>query len=309
MDLFHGVKGEDAEMLQKRSWLTQARGRLPLGLVNLYRGGMAFEVFSKNGQILPMSEATVPLSNIEYTYGFGVYESIRVVRGKPLFLHDHVERLMMSARVIELAHTLDAKTVETWTRALVEKVTTDACNLKMLLIGAKKPEDVRLFIVPLSPLFPDKKLYTRGATTITVPYERYLPNAKTLNMLPSYLAYRKAKNAGCYDALLINRHGCITEGTRTNFFAIKGKTLISPPKEEILEGVTLMHVLEAAKKNGYDVEYRPIPLKDIATFDGAFLTSTSSKIMPLSMIDTQVLTIPPALSELIKHFDAFLLES
>lgn len=76
-----------------------------------------------------------------------------------------------------------------------------------------------------------------------------------------------------------------------------------------MEGVTLMHVLEAAKKNGYDVEYRPIPLKDIATFDGAFLTSTSSKIMPLSMIDTQVLTIPPALSELIKHFDAFLLES
>lgn len=267
---------------------------------------MAYDVFSKNGTILPSSDATVPLSNIEYTYGFGVYESIRVVRGVALFLNDHIERLMMSARVIELAHTFDVSTIEKWVTDLVTHVKADACNLKLLLIGAKKPEDAQLYIVPLSPLFPEKKLYTRGASAMTIAYERYLPNAKTLNMLPSYLAYRKAKNAGCYDALYVNRHGHITEGTRTNFFVIKGKTLISPPKDEILEGVTLMHVIEVAEKNGYTIEYRPIPLTDLSTFDGAFLTSTSSKIMPLTKIDEQTLSIPPALGELMKHFDAFL---
>ena len=53
-------------------------------------------------------------------------------------------------------------------------------------------------------------------------------------MLQSYLAYRKAKEADCYDALLINMEGCITEGTRTNFFCIKEKTITTPPESEIL---------------------------------------------------------------------------
>ena len=43
---------------------------------------MAFDVYSRNGEILPASEAVVPLSNVEYAYGFGVYETIRAVRGK-----------------------------------------------------------------------------------------------------------------------------------------------------------------------------------------------------------------------------------
>jgi len=45
-------------------------------------------------------------------------------------------------------------------------------------------------------------------------------------MLPSYIAYRDARKAGAYDALLINRQGNVTEGTRTNFFTIKAKRFI-----------------------------------------------------------------------------------
>lgn len=266
---------------------------------------MAYDVFSRNGQILPTAEAVIPISNIEYAYGFGVYESIRVVRGKALFLEDHLKRLMESAKVIGLQHPFDITMIGTWTNELVRRVEGDALNLKMLLIGAKKTADVQLYIIPLAPLFPDKRMYQRGATTISVRHERYLPQAKTLNMLPSYMAYSKAKAAGCYDAVYVNHEGCITEGTRTNFFVIRGRTIVSPPKEHILEGVTLLHVLDVATKNGFQIAYENIPLADIATYDGAFLTSTSSKIMPLSKIDDIELTIPAALKELMGLFDAF----
>lgn len=266
---------------------------------------MAFPVFSKNGEILPSEQATVPLSDIAYAYGFGVYETIRAVRGKALFLRDHLDRLMHSATVIALAHSFSTGAIAAWTEELLKAIDAEACNLKMLLIGGKDAASATLYIIPLAPLFPDKRLYVHGATAITVEHERYLPQAKTLNMLPSFLAYRKAKDAGCYDALLVDRHGCITEGTRTNFFVMRGRTLISPPESDILEGVTLKHVIETAKEHGFAIEHAPIPLADITTYEGALLTSTSSKIMPLSKINDHALTIPEALRELMQHFERF----
>lgn len=293
-------------MLRTEAASVQDAFRLPSRSVNRYRQGMAFPVFSKNGEILPAEQATVPLSDIAYAYGFGVYETIRAVRGSALFLRDHLDRLIQSATIIGLPHTFATGAMSAWVEELLKKIDAEACNLKMLLIGGKDADSATLYIIPLAPLFPDKRLYARGATALTVRHERYLPHAKTLNMLPSFLAYRSAKEKDCYDALFVNRNGEITEGTRTNFFAIRGRTIISPPETEILKGVTLMHVVETALANGFTLEHAPIPLTQIASFDGAFLTSTSSKIMPLRRIDETELQIPPTLTELIGHFEKFL---
>ncbi len=255
-----------------------------------------------------MTEATVPLSNIEYAYGFGVYETIRVVHGKSIFLEEHLERLLKSAEAIGLQHTLTIVRIADWIASLLKKINADTCNLKLLLVGGKSPEEASLIILPLAPLFPDKKLFRDGVSVITVEHERFLPHAKTLNMLPSYLFYRKAKEAKCYDALLVDRNECITEGTRTNILAIKDRTIISPPNKDILEGVMRANVLAVAKKYGYEFHEEAIPLKSIDAFDGFFLTSTSSKILPINKIDDKNIHIPEALRELIKKFDEYLEE-
>jgi branched-subunit amino acid aminotransferase/4-amino-4-deoxychorismate lyase len=147
----------------------------------------------------------------------------------------------------------------------------------------------------------------RGATAISVHYERLFPNAKTLNMLASYLAYKKAQTQGCYDALLLTPQNEIFEGTRTNFFAIKEKTLFTAPSEKILEGVSRMTVIAVAKKMGLQMKEFPVALSEIGKYDGAFVTSTSSKIMPLRQIDDYHLpSIPDTLRELMKSYDNFL---
>lgn len=248
----------------------------------------------------------MPVTHIEFAYGFGVYENIRVVRGVPLFILDHLARLQKSAEVIGLSHTFTPDTLQEWVMALIKECKSDALNLKILLIGAREAKDATLFILPLAPLFPDKKLYRDGVTAITVPYERSVPNAKTLSMLGSYMAYRTAKTAGAYDALLIDHTGCITEGTRTNFFCIKGRTIIGAKKEMILEGVTMKHILAVAKENDFTVEEQDIKPTDLPSFDGAFFTSTSSKIMPIRMIDAITLPISEDLKELMEHYTTFL---
>lgn len=267
---------------------------------------MAYTVCMKNGELIPLTEATLPVTHIEFAYGFGVYENIRVVRGKALFLDDHLARLGKSAKVIGLEYVFDAKAMTGWVQTLIAACSADALNIKILLIGGKTVQDATIFILPLAPLFPDRKFWKTGATAITVSYERSFPDAKTLNMLGSYIAYRKAKSSGAYDALLIDQDGCITEGTRTNFFAMKGRTIIGAPREKILYGVTMKHVLAVAAEHGFFYEERPLTLSDIEKYDGVFLTSTSSKIMPLSRIDEQNFTIPDPLKELMEHYERFL---
>ena len=69
---------------------------------------MDFKYFSQNGKILPIEQAVIPLNNIEYSYGFGVYENVRVSNGIIYFLEDHTNRLLESAKVIGLTHPFDA---------------------------------------------------------------------------------------------------------------------------------------------------------------------------------------------------------
>lgn len=268
---------------------------------------MVFKYFSKNGQILPIEEAAIPVSNIEYSYGFGVYENIRFRNSILYFIDQHVERLFKSAEAIGLVHKFTKDEIKKYIGELVEILKTDSYNLKILLIGGENP---LLFVIPLAPHFPDRKLYSYGAKTITFKNERLFPNAKTLNMLPSYIAYKKAKENNCYDALLIDSSENIIEGTRTNFFTIRDSVIFSPPKEKILEGVTKMTVLFVAKKHGFEFKETDISLSDIDSYDGAFLTSTSAKIVPIKQIDDFTFSqIPEKLKELMNLYENFLRES
>lgn len=269
-----------------------------------------FKYFSHNGTLLPISQAQVSLSNIEYTYGFGVYESIRVSNAIAWFAHQHIERLLDSARQLGLAHHFTAESLAKHIRTLMDVTTADAYNLKILLIGARNSADAQLNILPLAPVFPDRRWYKKGVAVVTQSYERFLPQVKSLNMLGSYLAYRTAKESGCYDCLLLNHDGKITEGTRTNVFGIKGKTLYSPPERDILPGITRMLVLETAKRHGYALSYESFSPHDMLQLDGAFLTSTSSKILPIKRIDqAEWSSIAAEILTLISHFDAFLADS
>ncbi len=271
---------------------------------------MEYQYFSHNGQLTQVDQAVVPLSSIEYSYGFGVYETIRVVKGKPFFIEEHLDRLFHSAREISLDHQFDQHTIMNGVQELIVKNQVDSCNLKLLLIGGKNDGPADLYILCLPPQYPKRQLYQAGAHCITYTYERLYPSAKTLNMLPSYLAYRQARQFSAYDALLVNHQGYITEGTRTNFFAMSGKTIVSAPEAQILAGVMRKVVLYLAKTLGFELVYEDIAPANLAIFDGAFLTSTSTKIMPVKSVDDYSFReIPPVLKELMKQLDDFLRSS
>lgn len=268
---------------------------------------MSFPFASFNGSLIPIETASVSAFNIEYAYGFGVYESIRVSKGIAYFLDRHIARLLESARIISLNHTISHDTLCGWVRDLMQSISAESYNLKILLIGSSVPENVQCFILPLNPSFPDKKWYRDGVRVSLSHYERLFPSAKTLNMLGSYLAYTAAKSAGCYDALLCDREGYITEGTRTNVFFVRDEAIVSPPDEAILHGITRDAVLHVARATGVQMASEKIHESRVSTFSGAFLTSTSSKILPIRSIASHTFgEIPSTLRTLMDSFGDFL---
>lgn len=265
---------------------------------------MSYLFCSLNGKIIEPRDANVSVFSIEYGYGFGVYEHIRIVKGSPYFLKEHLDRLMESSRIIGLGHLITPPIVSQWLNVLLKRLPKESFNVKILLIGAKTPEQVQCYILPLPALFPKKEWYQHGVSTVSVRYERPFPQAKTLSMLSSYLAYRIARTSDCYDALAIDGEGNVREGTRTNIMFVKGKTLFKSPQELILAGVTQAVVLECAKKLTLVVKERNIAYSSIAQFDGAFLTSTSVGVVPVKRInDHEFQTIPTLIRILADAYD------
>ena len=75
------------------------------------------------------------------------------------------------------------------------------------------------------------------------------------------------------------------EGSRTNILALRGNDLVSPIESKILPGVMRSKVIKVAKSNGYEYSESNIPLKSIGEYDALFLTSATSKIIPLKSLD------------------------
>jgi len=269
----------------------------------------AVNFFSKNGKILPINKANIPITSLEVAYGFGVYESIRISKGVINFLDNHIARLIKSAKIINLEHYFSHETLRNYIKELATTVDIDAFNIKILLYGGNTVGGAQLFIIPSTPLFPDKRLYRNGASLITTRYERLYPNAKTLNMLGSYIAYKQAKKHSCYDSLLVSTTGEIPEGTRTNFYAVKGGVIHTAPDKDVLEGVTREIMLHVARVTGINVVFEPILKNDLQSYDGFFITSTSTKLMPVSKIDDLEFEIPELTKTLMKNFNIFLKES
>lgn len=261
---------------------------------------------SFNGRLIPAAEAVVGVDDIDFAYGYGVYETLKV-RGRILYFPDlHEERLFHSARIIGLQHPFAAGEVREWIRELVRANRTENSNIKILLIGGSGPADARLYIMTLNPLYPDRRDYKTGALAVIHPGERIFPQAKTLNMLTSTLAFRAARAAGAYDAVFRDRGGNLTEGTRTNLFFTDGDGVFTPPADTVLEGVTKHTIAEVLRDAGIRFAERTLPEADLPRYAGYFLSSTSTKIMPLRRLGSRDSEVPGLVRRLMTLYDDYL---
>lgn len=232
-----------------------------------------------NNKLISESEAVVPVSIREVFFNFGVYESVKVLRGTAVFLEDHLERLLDSARLLEIPHPYSSKDIYAMVYRLIDADRISRATMRIQLIGGSQP---MLFIYYTDlPAYP-AAFYTQGISLIIYPGERVMPEVKSTSLLLNYVALREAERQGAFEALLEDRRGCAIEGTRSNLFAVQGDALITA-REGVLAGVTRKHIIEHAQELGLKVRYHCITASEITsgTFDELFITSTSMGAIPV----------------------------
>lgn len=252
-----------------------------------------------NGELVPEAEAKVSVFDHGLLYGDGVFEGIRTYSGRVFELEAHIDRLYDSAKAIALDIPMAREALMQAVAMTCRENGTDNGYIRLVVtrgVGTlglnpyhcKTPQVI--IICADIQLYP-KELYRDGLSIVTVGTIRNLseavnPRIKSLNYLNNILAKIEAINAGCMEAVMLNAQGAVSEATGDNIFALRGKTLRTPPVNEgILEGITRDVVMRLAAEEGYEVRETRLSRYDLYTADEVFLTGTAAEVIGVVNID------------------------
>lgn len=243
---------------------------------------LAGEVLFKNHQFINTREFQQEIPEDQ-----SIYEVLRVIDGTPLFLTEHLNRLYVSLKILDLKESFDLSSLrglEDSIRKLISMNTLKNNNLKIVVthFHGQRSLDCYGFFIPSH--YPPKDYYDTGVDTILYHGTRDNPNAKVYQSDLREAVAKRLSEEDAYEALLVNESGEISEGSRSNVFFVKNKTVYTPPAKKVLLGITREKILQLMEDHAVPFEVAPIYEKDLQDMTGAFMTGTSPKVLPLRRI-------------------------
>lgn len=253
-----------------------------------------------NGQLVPKSKAMVSVYDHGLLYGDGIFEGIRVYRGRIFKCKQHIERLWKSAEGIRMTIPVTKeRMVEIQQECIKANNITEGYIRLVVTRGfgtlgldpRKCPTPGIICIADEIHLFP-QEMYDKGMRVIVAnrpktPIPCLDPRTKSLNYLNNILAKCEAIDFGCHEVIMLNTEGFVTEGSGDNIFIIKGGKLYTPPSEAgILEGVTRDFVIKTlAPDCKIKVLEKNMRIDEVLDADEVFLTGSAAEIIAVAQID------------------------
>ncbi|PKV75225.1 aminotransferase class IV [Pontibacter ramchanderi] len=247
------------------------------------------KLFAYNlGLIVPLSEATLHISDLSVQRGYGVFDFVKVQQGFPLFLDDYLDRFFQSAQLMHLSMPLTREEIKQVIDELIARNQLPEAGLKMILTGGYSedgftPMNPNLLITQLPLTLPSEEKVAKGIPIMTHDYVREMPEVKTINYSMGIRLLHEQKANGTEEVLYV-KNGLVSEFPRCNFFMVTHDNTIVTPANNILRGITRKNVLSLAGRR-YKAEVRDIRLEEILQAKECFLTSTTKRILPIVRVD------------------------
>lgn len=225
------------------------------------------------------------------TLGDGVFDTLMVLNGRPVFAGAHRARLVGSAAAI--GFRLDATAVEAAVLDLAGRIENGVVRVTATRgsgpRGIRAPaEPVPRLFATAAPLNPALMFRPLRLATSKVRRNETSPTAihKTLGYLDAVVAMEAAAAAGADDALFLNSAGRVACTTMANLFVIMGGRLTTPPVAEgVLAGIVRAEVLTLAAEAGLTASEAPLGLADLAAADAVFATNSVRLVSPVTALD------------------------
>ncbi len=252
-----------------------------------------------NGQYVPHSQATVHIEDRGFQFADGVYEVCAVMDGVLLDLEPHLDRLARSLRELSIAPPVSQRVIRLILREIIKlnRLQSGLIYLQVTRGVAKRDHVFPGLHTPASLVVTARHLNTsaldriaeRGVDVISVPDTRWgRCDIKSVSLLPNILAKQAAREAGAYEAWLIDDQGFVTEGSSTNAWIIdeQGQVITRPLGSDILSGVTRRFLIEVvAKECGLTVHEKLFTIEQAQNAREAFISAASIMVLPVVTLD------------------------
>lgn len=258
-----------------------------------------------NGELKPRNEAVVSVFDSGFMLGDGVWEGLRVHKGKLAFLDRHLDRLLEGAKAIAMDISLSRDEL---TKRIYETLDanhmSDGVHVRLMVtrgVRSTPYQDPRVVVggptIVIIPEYkePDPAIFERGLKLFTVHVRRGDPAVQDQKInshskLNCILASIQATQAGADEALMLDPLGFVATCNSTHFFIVRKGELWTSSGKYCLGGITRALTLEIAREAGIPAIEKDFSLTDVYGADEAFVTGTFAGIVPVCEIDGRLLT-------------------
>jgi len=261
-----------------------------------------------DGEMIPFESATTHVLSHTLHYGLGAFEGIRAYRqanGRAGIwrLEEHLDRLIDSMRMIRMPMPFDTAQLAVACKEVLLVNEFDEAYLRPLAflgsgqmgLGARNnPLHVVVCAWQWGAYMGDEGM-KQGVQLKTSSFSRNHPNAAMSrakvvgHYVNSIIARYEANDDGYDEALMLDHHGFVAEGTGENVFVIKNGVIKTPPVANILPGITRRSVIEILDHEGFEVKEQLFGRDAFYVADEAFMCGTAAEITPIAGLDRRVI--------------------
>lgn len=261
-----------------------------------------------SGALVPRDEARVSVFDAGFVLGDGVWEGMRLHKGRLVFLDLHLDRLFDGARAIDLdiGMTREALVAALW-ETLRANGMEDGVHIRLMVTrGLKKTpnQDPRqtigraTVVIVAEWKLPSPAIVTTGLSLFTSsircsPADMFDMRLNSHSRLNLIIALNQAIKAGADEALMLDPHGFVSSCNATNFFFVRGGEVWTSSGDYCFRGVTRGHVIALCRENGIPLRQANFALMDVYGAEEAFVTGTFGGLTPVRAIDGRVLPAAP----------------
>jgi branched-chain amino acid aminotransferase len=258
-----------------------------------------------NGELKPRAEALVSVFDSGFMLGDGVWEGLRVHRGKLAFLDRHFDRLFEGAKAIAMDIGLSRDQLA---RRLYDTLDgnrmSEGAHVRLMVtrgVRSTPYQDPRVVVTQATVVIiaeykePDPAIYESGLKLFTVHVRRGDPAVQDQKInshskLNCILASIQATQAGADEALMLDPHGFVATCNSTHFFIVRNGEVWTSSGRYCLGGITRGVTLEIAREAGIPAIEKDFSLTDVYGADEAFVTGTFAGIVPVREVDGRQFT-------------------
>jgi len=262
-------------------------------------------IASIDGEVVPPEQAAISVFDRGLLYGDGLFEVLRTLRGKPVWLDDHLARLHASARELQLGVP---SVLAQWVRTAVAAAGSGDHRVRIVVTRGEGAIGARLAtlgpgraIIVVEPLPPQPRELSLAIVDWPLP-RRAGPAHKTLAYLDHALARELAAAAGADEAVRLDADGHAAECATANLFAVLAGAVVTPPVVGILPGVTRARVLALAAQLAIPAHERAIAVPELRGADEVFVTSALRGVTAVTRLDGVAASVGPITQRLAEAY-------